>query len=147
MGDARAESKGSHPMWVRHVFLDGVADPQCPNVIAGEHVVQIASYISPALEAHRREIRRVVDAEVVKRAEQALVERIPQSRFERGATVEPFEHRLAVCTLGCGGEPEQELRCQAFEKSVIARGGRMVKLIDDDHIKTVGLDVVDAVCQ
>ena len=147
MIDARAESKGPHPMRVRHVFLDGVADPQGPTVIAGEHVVQVARDISPALEAHRREVRRVVDAEVVKRAEQALVERIPQSRLECGATVEPLEHRLAVRTLGRGGEPEQELRSQALEQPAIARGGRMVKLVDDDHIEAVGLDVVDTVCQ
>ena len=147
VGDARAESEGPHSMWVRHVFLDGVSDPQGADVIAGEHVVQIARDISPALEAHRREVRRVVDAEVVKRAEQALVERIPQSRFERDATAEPFEHRLAVRTLGRGGEPEQELRSQALEQPVIARGRRMVKLVDDDHIEAVGLDVVDTVCQ
>ena len=147
VGDASAESKGSHPTWVRHVFLDGVADAQSPHMVAGEHVVQIAGYISPALKAHRGEVRSVVDAEVVERAEQALVERIPQSRFERDATVEPFEYRLAVRTLGRSGEPEQDLRCQALEKPVIARGRRMVKLVDDDYVKAVGLDVVDTLCQ
>ena len=102
---------------------------------------------SPALEAHRREVRRVVDAEVVERAEQALVERIPQSRFERDATVEPFEHRLSVRPFGRGGEPEQELRSQAPEQPVIARGRRMVKLVDDDHVEAVGRDDVDTACQ
>ena len=147
MGDARAEREGPHPVRVRHVFLDGVADPQHANVIAGEHVVQIARYVSPALEAHRREVRRVVDAEVEEGAEQALVEGIPQSRFECDATVEPLEHRPAVRPLGRRGEPEQKLRSQAFEKPVVARRRRMVKLVDDDDIEAVGIDVVDAVCQ
>ena len=83
----------------------------------------------------------------MKRAQQALVERIPEPRLERNATVEPFEHRLAVRTLRRGGESEQELRSQALEQPVIARGRRMVKLVDDDHIEAVGLDVVGTVCQ
>ena len=80
----------------------------------------------------------------MKRAEQTLIERVPKPGLRCDASVEPIEHRFAVGAFGGCGKPEQELRFQARQETFIARGRRMVKLVDDDDVEGVGFDIVDA---
>ena len=111
---------------------------------SGEHGVEGGRHIFPALESNRGEICRIVHPEVVERAEESVVEGIPEPRLVRDAVVEPYEHRLAVRTLGRGREPEEELRGEAREEALVARRCRMVELVHNDDVEGVGSDVLDA---
>ena len=60
----------------------------------------------------RSVVDAVVDAEVLERAHEPEVERVPQAQLRGDAPVEPAEHRATVGALGGRREAEEDLRRQ-----------------------------------
>ena len=86
-----------------------------------------------------------MDAEVVERREQALLERVPQPQLDRDAVAEPAQHVEAVGSFGGGGEAEQVLRAEVVEQRLVAGGGGVVELVDDDDVELFGVERGDVV--
>ena len=92
-----------------------------------------------------RQIGVVVKAEVLERAEQPPLERVPQPQLHRDAAVEPVEDALAVGALRRRGQAEQDLRLQVIQQPSIGRRGGVVELVDDDDVEGVGPNVVRSI--
>src|SRR5262245_13733905 len=71
-----------------------------------------------------------------------LVDRVPEPELRGDAVVEPMEYRQSITALRCSSETQQLGWIQVVEEPHIGRRGRMVKLVDDDHVEVVGAQVV-----
>jgi hypothetical protein len=82
----------------------------------------------------------VPDTVVVKRAEELLLEGVPQSQLGGDAPVEPTGDVLAVQPFRGRGQSEQDLGTHLLQqRSVRGRRG-VVELVHHDHVEGIGID-------
>ena len=99
--------------------------------------------VAAALPAQAGEVGAVGDAEVLKRNQEPLVDRLPQPQLDRDATVEELGHVLRIHPLRRRRQAEQLLGIKAVEQPPIARRGRVVKLVDDHDVEVLRAKPVD----
>ena len=75
---AGAKSQGAHPGRIGNIFANGLNDPARARMITGKELVELARYIASLLELHAREVRTVVDPEIVEGAQESLIEGVPE---------------------------------------------------------------------
>ena len=91
--------------------MDRAQDRVRAHVVCRIEGLETRNIVAPSVERNRGELGTVVNAEVLKRNHQTLVERIPQPQLGGDATIEPGQDGFAVGTLRCCGQSEQDLRC------------------------------------
>jgi hypothetical protein len=101
--------------------------------------------VSSARPLHAGQVRRAADAEVVKRREETVVERLPEAEIGCDSPVEVMEDASSVGALGRCGEADEDPRLHVREEFLVRVGGRGMKLVDDDDIEVVGRELGDAV--
>ena len=83
--------------------------------------------------------------EIVERHQQVRVQRVPQSQLAGRAPLEKFVCNVdSVAPLRCCREPQQLHGFQMVDEFAVRGRCRMVELVDDDHVKAVCLQCVDA---
>lgn len=90
------------------------------------------------------EVGVVSDSEVVERAEQIRLERVPQPQLRGDAAVEEVADVHAVGALGCRGQAQQFSRREVVEDPPVRRRLSVVELVDDDDLEGVRREVLDS---
>ena len=139
--DADAEAERSHLGGVADLVSDGGDHLGGPDVVAGVDVGQFRDVVPLATPPRDTgQVGGVVDAEVVERREQALLECVPETQLDGDAVAEPAQHVESVGSFGGGGEAEQVLRAEVVEQGLVAGGGGVVELVDDDDVELFGVE-------
>ena len=141
--DADAEAERSHLRGIEHPLPNCVEDPLRADVVAREDAFELGGDISTALEADAPEVSSVTHAEVVKRAEQSLIERLPEPHLGGDAIVEPVHDLLAVRSLGRRSQADEHPRLQVLEQPRVCVCLGVVELVDDDDIELRRIELVD----
>ena len=105
------------------------------RVVAGIDAAQLGQVVAAAFPLQRLQVSAVMDAEVVKRAQQVLLERIPQPQLGGDPPAEERAHVNAVAALRGGSEPEQFQRLDVLKQSAIGRRLGMMELIDHHDVE------------
>ena len=125
-GTGRARSAGS---------------PRAASAREGRHSERTLLSSSVAYPPRRQvkllQVGPVGHTEVLERNEEALVDRLPQPKFDSDPVVEPLGDVLAVQALRRGRQPEQLARLQMVEQPVV-RAARVVELVDDHDVEASG---------
>jgi hypothetical protein len=130
------------PAGVLDLVLHRLEDKPDAVVIAGVDVGQLGGVVpAAALPPQLVERDVVVDAEVLERRKQVLLECLPQSQLDGGASAEPGADVGAVGPLGRRREPEQDGRLEVFEQSSVGARLGVVELVDDDDVEVTGIEL------
>ncbi len=126
---------------VAHLVADCSEDLADPQVVAGVDVGQLGGVVAAASPpGDVAEVGAVVDAVVVERREQVLLQGIPQSQFDGHATVEPPEDVEGIGPFGRGCQTEQMRRPEVVEQRRVGGRGGVVELVDDHHVELLGVE-------
>ena len=110
-------------------------------MIGGQDIRQGGGVVSSAaLPRHFTQVRAVVHAEVRKRHEILLVDRVPYAEFGGNASVEVPQDVEAIGALGRGGHPKELSRCDALQKHLVRRCSSVMELVDDHDIEMRRVD-------
>ncbi len=90
--------------------MDRAQDRVRAHVVCRIEGLEAGNIVAPSVKRNRGELGTVVNAEVLKRNNETLVERIPQPQLGGYATIEPGQDGFAVGTLRCCSQSEQDLR-------------------------------------
>lgn len=105
--DAHAEAERAHRVNVAHVPLGGAEHRTGPHVVGGVELLERVHVVAAGAEVDGREVDVVVDAEVLKRHDQRLVDGVPEADLRGDAVIETPEYRLAVGALGVAVSPSR----------------------------------------
>ena len=103
---AYAEAQGPHRRQVGDFVCQFAQDQVQAGVVGGVHVGEGFGGVAVAAPFDPRQIGAVVEAEVVKGCQQALLQRAPEAQLGGNAAVKPMEDVLAAGALGGGGETQ-----------------------------------------
>jgi hypothetical protein len=107
------------------------------SVIRGVDLVQFVDVVTTACAANTRQIRVVVQAEVLEGTEQVAFEGVPEADLDADVAVEVVKDVFVVGPLRRRREPEQNLRAQMTKELFVSTRSRAMKLVDDDDIEGV----------
>jgi hypothetical protein len=79
-----------------------------------------------------------VNAEVLKRNDETLVEGIPKPQLGGYAAVEPGQDGFSVGTLGCSSQAEKNLRFEVVENCSVRVGSSVMEFVNDDNVVGIG---------
>ena len=136
MRDGDAEPKRTHRRRVLDDCLDLTQDVVHAHVVAGQEVRQLLRGVGTSAPGQCGKVDVLTDAEVLERAEESLVERIPQAHLERCPVIEPAADIDPVAALRGCGHAKQQPRRDAFEKPLVRLRLGVVELVHDDDIET-----------
>ncbi|GAX56006.1 hypothetical protein SO3561_07573 [Streptomyces olivochromogenes] len=88
MRDRDAEAQRPHGAGLDELLLHGLHDESRPRVIAGQDVAQGGVVIGAALPLHCTQVGVVADSEVVERAEELVLQGLPQAHLGSDAPAE-----------------------------------------------------------
>ena len=132
-----AEPERPHPTRIEHDPLDRFEQLRDADVVAREEVAQLLRRVPAATPGQLAQVRAVSDAEVLERDEEALIDCLPQPQLDGDSMVEPLGDVAAIEPLRRCRQTEQFPRLQVVEEPVIAVGGGVMELVDDDDIERV----------
>jgi hypothetical protein len=118
VGDRDAEPEGAHGARVVDLVVDRAEDGGGADVIGGVELLEALDVVATGGEVDAREVGAVVDAEVLERRDEALIEGVPQAQLGGDAAIEPAEDRLAVGALGVAVRPRSTLGVKWSSSSV-----------------------------
>ena len=114
------------------------------DTITGHQIGELLNVISPAsTPTDTGEIGAVTDAEIGKRAEPMLVDGVPEPEFRRNAIVKPMQDRFAITAFRRCRQPQHFARPEMFDQRRVRCGGSVMKLVDDQHIEPIGIQMLE----
>jgi hypothetical protein len=141
--DGHAEPERTHLPGVQEDPLERMQQSHYACVITGEDAVEVFRPIAAATPFQGGQIDIVVDAEILKRREIAVVDRLPQAEFDGCPMTEPAGDVLAIHAFGCCRQTEQFDGLEVLEQRAVARRSSVVNLIDHDDVEGVGAELLD----
>lgn len=139
MLDRNTETERPHFVRSADRRIDRAQDRARAHVVCCVKGLETGNIVAPSVEGNRGELRTVVDAEVLKRNNETLIERVPQSQLGSYATLEPRQNGFAVGAFRCCGQSEQDLRFEVIKNVIVRLRSRMMELVHDDHVVRIGL--------
>jgi hypothetical protein len=88
--DAHAKPQGAHALGIGELVVELAQDQVYAVVIAGVELRELGGHVTALAPGEGGEVGVVVDAEVVERAEQALVEGGPETQLGGDPAIEPL---------------------------------------------------------
>ena len=139
--DRNAKPKGSDAVWITGFTSEFLNDPSRPRMIGGQDIGQGSGVVSrAALPWNVAQVRAVVNAEVRKRNEILLVDRVPHAKLGGNPSVEVTQDVEAVGALGRGGHPQKLSRRHALQKHLVRRCSSVMELVDNHDVEMRRVD-------
>ena len=138
--DADAESQGAHGRNVGHLVVKLLEHDAGAGVVAGVDVAQRCQVVAATSPLHGLEVGSVVDAEVVERAQQVLLECFPQPQLGGDPAAEELADVDTVGAFRSGGQPDQLDRLHVVEQPSVRRGLGVMELVDHHDVEVIWFD-------
>ena len=125
--DGDAESERAHLAGIKQDAVERPQQPHDPGVVTGQDALEIIRAVAAATPLERGEVDFVVDTEVLKRREVAVVDRLPQPKLNGRPMTEPASDVLTVHPLRRRSQAKQLRWLEVLEQRAVAgprpRGG------------------------
>ena len=146
MRNAHAESQRAHRPRIAVLLPHLLQHQPHPRIVSGVQALEFRRVVAFARPPDRRQVGVVVQPEILERAEQPALERIPEPHFHRDVIVEVVKDVFGVGAFGRGGQPQEDSGrlssrvglCAAeemFEQPPIRRRRRMMELVDNHDVE------------
>ncbi len=114
-------------------------------MIRGHHIGERRHVVTrPAAPGHVPKVETVVDAVVGEGRKVLLVDRVPEPKLGCDPAVEEAENIEPVGAFRRRREAEQLARLQMLEDPRVAGSGRVVELVDHDHVEVISVERIEA---
>ncbi len=115
-----------------------VQHPTSPDVSGGDQIGEFIDVVTcPAFPGDLPEVEVIGDTVVRERSKPMLIDRVPQTQFSSYPAIEPLENGLPITPFRGRGEPKELLGSYVIQEALVGCGRRVMKFVDDDHIKVV----------
>ena len=145
--DADAEGERANGSPVRDASFELRQDAVGARGVPGVDVAERGEVVAGPRPAHVPQVHAVVDAVVLERHEELVVERVPQAKLGRDVAVEVGQQRLAVAALGGRREPDEDLRLQPRHDLLVRLRGHVMALVDDHVSEVARAELADQVAR